>query len=47
MPIVAPKRVSIELCEPIDLWDFIPEELRDIEDHQTAIPRIAKNRDLA
>ncbi len=47
MPIVAPEPESIEVRRPIDLWEFVPEELRDIEDHQTAIPRIAKNRDLA
>ena len=33
----------LSLGEPLDLRQFVPEDLRDPENHQTAIPRLAKD----
>lgn len=47
MPLVA-KAKSKNRQDPVavDLWDFIPTELHDLEDPQTAIPKLAKTPSL-
>ena len=44
--VVATRRASARDMTPVDLAEFIPDELRELDDPQTAIPRIARTPEL-